>query len=341
MSSGTLDLEGGGTATGAFSAAAQTTLEFGHSSWAFNSTSNVTGAGTVEFAQDYWPSYFNANSIYKVTGATVVDSSNQVNFVGGDVANLGAVTLEGSETTLDLSSGSAVSAASLTSSSGAVLTGSDQLTISGQTNWTDATMSGTGTTIADGTLNLGASGDTDDGELLTVRTLDVAGGGTLWPLDTFQQSYGSNFVNTAADTLDLGGGVLWESVADRTAAIDNQGALIVGVVGETVVTPATIQGAGNFPFLTSPRAIGVYVGGLNLDCDGSATLTLQASFSCTLQFGGDFTLEDGAGIGGAGNVEVSSGGELWSRRRLRATAQAPRSSTAAPSSSTTVPKLAR
>ncbi len=97
VSSGTLDLEGGGTATGAFSAAAQTTLEFGHSSWAFNSTSNVTGAGTVEFAQDYWPSYFNANSIYNVTGATVVDSSNQVNFVGGDVANLGAVTLEGAK----------------------------------------------------------------------------------------------------------------------------------------------------------------------------------------------------------------------------------------------------
>ncbi len=213
-----------------------------------------------------------------------------------------------------MSSGSAVSAASLTSSSGAILTGSDQLTIGGQTNWTDGTMSGTGTTIADGTLNLGASGDTDDRELLTVRTLDVAGGGTLWPLDTFQQSYGSNFVNTAADTLDVGGGVLWESVADRTAAIDNQGALIVGVVGETVVTPATIQGA-NFPFLTSPGAIGVYVGGLNLDCDGSATLTLQASFSvlypCTLRFGGNFTLEDGAGIGGAGNVEVPSGGELW------------------------------
>ncbi len=53
-----------------FAAAAQTTLEFGHSSWAFNSTSNVTGAGTVEFTSAYWPSYFNANSVYNVTGAT-------------------------------------------------------------------------------------------------------------------------------------------------------------------------------------------------------------------------------------------------------------------------------
>ncbi len=148
-----------------------------------------------------------------------------------------------------------------------------------------------------------------------VRTLDVAGGGTLEPLDTLDQSYGSTFVNTAGDTLDLGGGVNWESTGDGTATIDNQGALIVGVTGETVFTAPTIQGGGNFPFLTCPGAIGVYVGGLNLDCDGSATLTLQASFSvlypCTLQFGGDFTLEDGAGIGGAGNVEVPSGGELW------------------------------
>ena len=89
-------------------------------------------------------------------------------------------------------------------------------------------MSGTGTTMADGTLQLGASGDTDDVEYLTVRTLDVAGGGTLEPLDTLEQSYGSTFVNTATDTLDVGGGVSWQSDGDGTATIDNQGALVVG-----------------------------------------------------------------------------------------------------------------
>ena len=57
VSSGTLDLEAGGTATGSFTAAAQTTLEFGHYIWAFNSTSNVSGAGTVEFAFDYFSSH--------------------------------------------------------------------------------------------------------------------------------------------------------------------------------------------------------------------------------------------------------------------------------------------
>ncbi len=70
--------------------------------------------------------------------------------------------------------------------------------MSGQTTWTGGTMSGTGTTVADGTLQLGASGDTGDVQFLTVRTLEVSGGGTLESQDTLEQSYGSTFVNTAS-----------------------------------------------------------------------------------------------------------------------------------------------
>jgi len=289
VSSGTLDLEGGGTATGSFTAEAQTTLEFGHSSWAFNSTSSVSGAGTVEFPSAYWSSYFNSNSVYNVTGATQVQSGEQVDFLSGShVENLGSVTLESG--TLDLSSSvlpaiSADSAASLTESSG-VLTGSDQLTVSGQTNWTGGIMSGTGTTVTDGSMQpgllLGAPGDAGDAEFLTVRTLEVTGGGTLESQDTLEQSYGSTFVNTASDTLDVLDGVSWHSDNDGTATIDNQGALIVGAGLGT----ATITGGVNFPFLTSPGGIGVDSGTLNLACDGTASGTLAASFTvaagCTL-----------------------------------------------------------
>ncbi len=103
VSSGTLDLEGGGTATGSFTAAAQTTLEFGHFSWAFNSTSSVSGAGTVEFASDQFSSFFNSNSVYNVSGATEIESRESVDFLSGShVENLGAVTLTSG--TLDLSS---------------------------------------------------------------------------------------------------------------------------------------------------------------------------------------------------------------------------------------------
>ncbi len=66
---------------------------------------------------------------------------------------------------------------------GGVLTGSDPLTVSGQITWTGGTMSGTGTTITEGTMQpgllLGASGDTHDAEYLAVRTLEATGGGTL------------------------------------------------------------------------------------------------------------------------------------------------------------------
>ncbi len=318
VSSGTLDLETGGTATGNFTVEAQTTLEFGHSSWAFNSTSNVIGAGTVEFPFAYWSSYFNSNSVYNVTGSTKFESQKAVDFLSGShVENLGAVTLENG--TLDLSSSvlpaiSAVTAASLTESSGGILTGCDQLTVSGQTTWTGGIMSGRGTTVTEGSMQpgflLGASGDAHDVEYLSVRTLEVTGGGTFEPLDTLLQSYGSTFVNTAADTLDVLGGVTWETDIDTTAAIENQGALVVGAG----ISTATISGGGNFPFLTNPGAIEVLSGTLDLACNGTATGTLQASFTvaagCTLQFGGDFTLGTGAGIGGPGYVEVPSG-NLW------------------------------
>ena len=210
--------------------------------------------------------------------------------------------------------------------------------MSGQTTWTGGIMSGTGTHRGrrqQPRLLLGASGDTNDVEFLTVRTLDVAGGGTLESQDTLEQSYGSTFVNTAADTLDVLAGVSWESDIDGTATIDNQGALVVGAGMGT----ATITGGGNFPFLTSPGGIGVLSGTLDLACNGTATGTLQASFTvaagCTLQFGGDFTLGAGAGVGGPGIVEVPSG-DLWFTSGASTTSWAPRPSTAARSSSTAV-----
>jgi hypothetical protein len=315
VSSGTLNLNMAATATGGFTAASGSTLIFEGYAWAFNPTSSVTGAGTVDFESDYFGFDFNSNATYNVTGATQLQSGNDIDFVAGSHAqNFGSLTIDSG--TLQLDSGSADSAASLTLSAG-VLTGSDPLTVSGMTSWTGGVMSGTGSTVADGPLELGKSGDTGDVENLTVRTLDVAGsgtigGGTFEPLDTLVQSYGSTFVNTATDTLDVLGGVNWESSTDNTASIVNQGALVVGaVVAGTAINTATISGGGNFDFLTSPGAISVLSGTLDLASNGTATGTLQASFSvdagCTLEFDGDFVLGAGAGVGGPGTLEVPSG----------------------------------
>src|SRR5581483_232105 len=49
VSTGTLDLNAGGSATGGFSAAAGSTLVFEHTYWEFNQGASVSGAGTVQF----------------------------------------------------------------------------------------------------------------------------------------------------------------------------------------------------------------------------------------------------------------------------------------------------
>ncbi len=321
VSLGVLDLAGGGSATGIFTAAATTTLEFGALPWAFNSTSSVSGAGNVEFT-GIFPSSFNANSQFNVTGQTEINSSSSVIFASGsNITSLGAVTLENGTLDLDSSVSPATandSAASLIESSG-ILTGDDTLTVSGALNWTGGVMSGTGTTVAEGVTQLGASDGSGGGQYLTVRTLELVpppqnptgGGGTVEAMDTIQQSYGSTFLITTGYTLDVYAGVNWERIADDTSTIDNQGALIVGAG----ISTATISGDGNFPFLTNQYAISVLSGTLDLACDGTSTSTIQDTFrvaaGCTLQFGGDFTLGTGAGIAGPGIVNVESGGDLW------------------------------
>ena len=76
VSSGTLDLETGGTSNGGFSAASGSTLTLGHSPWYFNSGANVSGAGTVQFGTDVWPTAFNAGSTYNVSGTTIIGATD-------------------------------------------------------------------------------------------------------------------------------------------------------------------------------------------------------------------------------------------------------------------------
>jgi hypothetical protein len=94
VNSGTLDLEGTGTATGSFSAAAGSTLEFGHGYWGFNSLSSVSGAGTVEFPFNYWSSAFNSGSTYIVSGATIVNGAAVTFFPGSTLKQTGTLSIQ-------------------------------------------------------------------------------------------------------------------------------------------------------------------------------------------------------------------------------------------------------
>src|SRR5258707_11271955 len=142
VSSGTLDLQTGGTATSSFSAGTGSTLKFEHGPWAFNTGSSVTGAGTVQFPFSYWPASFNSGSTFNVSGATIVQAT-QVNFLAGSSAmNVGALTITNQNSTpgyLRLASGTQAQSVSLTQSTG-TLTGPDTLVVSGPSTLTGGDM---------------------------------------------------------------------------------------------------------------------------------------------------------------------------------------------------------
>jgi hypothetical protein len=282
VKSGTLDLEGGGIASGSFTVAAGSTLDFGHGYYAFNSGSSVSGAGTVEFPFNYWSVAFNSGSTYDVSGATVLDQGSVKFLPGSSVKNVGALTLN--SYAIDFSTGSPVSVAGV-NQLGGVLTGSDTVTVKGLTTWTAGAMSGPGTTVAAGGLQLGKAGDSGDVESLIVRTLVNAGGGTMESKDTFNQFYSSTFQNPAGATLDLQAAVKWQSESDGTAVIDNRGSLTVsaGLDSATVSSYPQVD-----PFLYNTGNIEVRTGTLDLLRSGdNVGGTYRILAGATLEDGSD------------------------------------------------------
>jgi len=122
VEAGILDIKTGGSATGAFTVAAGTTLAFGGGTFTVNSGATINGAGGTRF------------------------SGGTTNFLAGSTfAATGPITISGG--TVNFSTGNPITVSGLTQNSG-TLTGSDTLTVIGATNWLGGTMSGTGTTIA-------------------------------------------------------------------------------------------------------------------------------------------------------------------------------------------------
>ena len=76
-----------------------------------------------------------------------------------------------------------------TTTTGSVTVTNGTFTVTGPTLWTGGTMDGSGSTIAQGTLNIGLPSDVDDAELLDGRTLTNtgtatwAGGGSISQTD--------------------------------------------------------------------------------------------------------------------------------------------------------------
>ena len=179
---------------------------------------------------------------------------------------------------VNFSSGAAVAVASLTESAG-VLTGSDTVTVSGQTNWSSGVMSGTGDTLVQGGLQ--PSGST---EFLDARTLSNPGAATLQSNDVFEQSYGGTIQNLAGATLTILDGVNWLT-GTGTGTINNQGAIIVnaGTATSTVVpdlnnTGSVVVQQGTLKLKGNGLVGGIYIIDAAGDLmDGSDSITTSSS----------------------------------------------------------------
>ncbi|WP_107667239.1 hypothetical protein [Cyanothece sp. BG0011] len=192
---GILDLGGGGDHTGDFQGTA--TLEFGGGTHNLSSNTTVSvrdvlfSAGTVNLAGDYaLPS-----------GGTTTVSGGTANFTGTITGNnIGDVTL--SNGTLNLSTGSSVTATSVVHTAG-TLTGSDDLTVTGNYDWDGGTQSGTGTTEVDGTLTIGGTGQKFLGASGESRTLEI-NNGAIWNSTNNLFLQGDSIINNnVGSTFDI------------------------------------------------------------------------------------------------------------------------------------------
>ena len=308
VTSGTLSLQSGGQATGSYGVGAGSTIDFGHSSWIFNSGSLVKGAGAVIFSSNPQPSYFDDGSTYDITGTTFQKSTSVLAFLpGSSVQSVGALTL--SVGGINFDTGAAVSLTSL-NESGGNLTGPDTVTITGATAWTAGEMSGAGSTVAQGGLVLGAAGLSNQSQQLDERTLINAGAGTINGNQLIlQETSGAAFVNASGAILTINNGVTLQDAGDNTSTFQNNGSITV-IAGNSANAVTISSSPGRPAFLTNAGSIELSTGTLVLRVDGSSTGALTADASTLLEFtdNSNFGLNFGSTTSGAGTFEFN--GEL-------------------------------
>jgi hypothetical protein len=198
VQSGTLDLNGGGTATGAFTVQPGATLNFSQGTYTVQPQAHVGGGGTVLFTDN---SFFGGSTYYINTTSFSPAST----IISNGIVNFGAnVTLP-----------------SLTQTGG-TLTGSGTVTVSGPLDWTGGTMAGSGLTIANSTLTIDTSSGNPN---LSGRTLENTLSGALTGSGTFSFSNGGNLANLKGATFTIqgtptvqGGGTITNAGTFRAAA---------------------------------------------------------------------------------------------------------------------------
>jgi hypothetical protein len=310
--SGTLDLAGGGSASGTFEVSANATLQFGGGTYMLSSGS-VTGAGTVLISS---AGTVNVSGTYSVSGTTTI---------GGGTLTVNAST---TMTTLNLSSGT--------------LGGSGSVTVNGPFTWSGGTINNT----VGVTLN-GASSLSDvsimqlSGPLINAGTLTWSGSGANFNYSSALNnlingkiiiSVGATTLNVAlvnsgdvqvqSGTLDLTGG----GSASGTFEVSANATLQFGG-SYTLGSLSSVSGAGTVLIssagtLTVNAPATMVVTNLNLSggtLSGSGSVTVNGPFNFsvgTLTGSGSVTVNGPFNFSGGnlfGNVSLTVNGPFtWS-----------------------------
>src|SRR5262249_27412906 len=141
----------------------------------FDAGSGISGAGAVEVIGG--SAGFAAGSSYNVSGTTFLEAG-VIRFDTG--ASLGSLVQWGG-----------------------TLTGSGTVTVSGLTIWSGGVMSGAGTTLAQGSLQLGSAAG--GSEFLRGRTLENMAAAEWLGAGSLDQEDGATFDNLAGATLNFEG----------------------------------------------------------------------------------------------------------------------------------------
>jgi hypothetical protein len=259
-------LNGGGDATGSFTAESNTTLNFSQGMYTLEKASSVAGAGTVLFSDNA----FFGGSTYLVEGAfapvATVISNGTVNFAAD------------------------VSLPSLTQTGG-TLTGTATVTVTGQLNWTNGTMTGGGTTVAAGGLTVDTTSFGNPN--LSGRTLDNVQSASFLGSATFSVSNGGTLDNQAGATFTIqGNGLMAPGFFQSPGNVRNERSFVMaggGTANLSVnftntgivdVQSGTLDLSGNFSnFYASSQALkgGTYVVTGTLQFNSASIATNQAN----------------------------------------------------------------
>jgi len=283
VSTGNLQLGGGGTSSGSFTVASGATLQFGGTT-VLDPASSIGGpstpaAGGVVFTSGTT----NVNGRHNVSGSTSI-ASGTANFnAGAIITSVGALSVSGG--TANFVTGSPLTAATF-NLSGGTFTGIDNLTVSGMFTWTGGTMSGNAQTNANG--GIGLSGGA---RYMYSRSLNNAGTAT-WTAGYLGMYEGATFNNlSGASFLVQCDQPVYSSGAAGT--FNNAGTFTKSITnGETTFNSGVAFNNSN--------TVNVQSGTLSPDGGGTQMGSFTVTANSTVQFGGNHTFSAASSVTGAG-----------------------------------------